>query len=556
LGLAVQLAFLRFPGRALLPSETPAAELLSFLSRQLGTSESAWADYAARDETRREHLAELLLHCGLHSFGIGQYRSLAAWLLPTALQTSRGIVLVGAAIDELRRRSIVVPRLAVLERLCAEVIVRSERHLFQALTTDLTGQQRTELDSLLKPREGSQVSTFALLRSPAGAPTTNNILLHIERLRQIRALELRPDLGQRIHQNRLLQLAREGAATTTQHLARFDDPRRYGTLVAVLLEASATLTDETLDLHDRFIGSMFNKARRRRDEAFQSSGKAINEKVRLYARIGQALLTAKQEGGDPFAAIERIVSWDDFARTVSEAEQLAQPEDFDFLGLVSNGFPQTRRYTPAMLDIFEFRAAPAARMLLDVIDVLRTMNREKTRAVPQNAPLEWISQRWRPYVVTDEGVDRRFYELCALTELKNRLRSGDVWVTGSRQFKDFEAYLLEPARFNELRAAEGLALAVEQNGEAYVARKVALLKQSLDEVEGLAVRGELPDAAVNKSGLKIAPLTNTVPEEATVLMRRAYALLPHIKITDLLLEVDRWTGFSRHFTPQDWRTNK
>ena len=31
-------------------------------------------------------------------------------------------------------------------------------------------------------------------------------------------------------------------------------------------------------------------------------------------------------------------------------------------------------------------------------------------------------------------------------------------------------------------------------------------------------------------------------------MRQAYALLPHIKITDLLLEVDRWTGFSRHFT--------
>jgi hypothetical protein len=225
-----------------------------------------------------------------------------------------------------------------LERLCAEVIVRSERHLFQALTTDLTEQQRIELDSLLKPKDGSKVSTFAWLRSPPGAPTTHNILLHIERLREIRSLELRPDLGQRIHQNRLLQLAREGAATTTQHLARFDDPRRYGTLVAVLLEASATLTDEILDLHDRFIGSIFNKARRRRDEAFQSSGKAINEKVRLYARIGQALLTAKQEGGDPFAAIERIVSWDDFARTVSEAEQLAQPEDFDFLSLVSMAF--------------------------------------------------------------------------------------------------------------------------------------------------------------------------------------------------------------------------
>jgi TnpA family transposase len=390
------------------PNETPPAELLNFLARQLNISTAAWTSYAERDETRREHLTELQAHYGLQSFGVGQYRSLAAWLMPTALQTNRGFVLVRAEIDELRRRLVVVPRLAVLERLCAEVIVRSERQLFEILTRDLNDRQRSELDAILRLRGSSKVSTFTWLRSPPGAPTAQNILFHIERLQHIRSLELRSDLSQLIHQNRLLQLAREGATTTTQHLARFDDHRRYGTLVAVLLEANSTLTDEILDLHDRFVGSIFNRARRRRDEAFQSSGKAINEKVRLYARIGQALLAAKEHGADPFAAIEKIVSWVDFARTVSEAEQLAQPEDFDFLGLISNGFPQMRRYTPALLDIFEFRAAPATQQLLEVIDVLRTMNRDKSRSVPQNAPLEWINQRWRTYVVTDEGVDRRF----------------------------------------------------------------------------------------------------------------------------------------------------
>ncbi len=40
--------------------------------------------------------------------------------------------------------------------------------------------------------------------------------------------------------------------------------------------------------------------------------------------------------------------------------------------------------------------------------------------------------------MTDAGIDRRYYELCALSELKNALRSGDIWVQGSRQFKDFE----------------------------------------------------------------------------------------------------------------------
>ena len=82
------------------------------------------------------------------------------------------------------------------------------------------------------------------------------------------------------------------------------------------------------------------------------------------------------------------------------------------------------------------------------------------------------------------------------------------------------------------------------------------MEQALGAVDALAQRGELPDAAIVAGELKIMPLTNTVPKEATALMRQAYALLPHIKITDLLLEVDRWTGFSRHFTHLNLKTGQ
>ena len=50
---------MRFPGRALAPSmETPSA-LLHFLGDQLGVNPAVFADYARRDETRREHLIEV-----------------------------------------------------------------------------------------------------------------------------------------------------------------------------------------------------------------------------------------------------------------------------------------------------------------------------------------------------------------------------------------------------------------------------------------------------------------------------------------------------------------
>ena len=64
----------------------------------------------------------------------------------------------------------------------------------------------------------------------------------------------------------------------------------------------------------------------------------------------------------------------------------------------------------------------------------------------------------------------------------------------------------------------------------------------------LAARHELPDADFVDGVLKAMPLTSAVPEEAEALIRQAYALLPHVKITDPLLEVDRWTRFTDDFT--------
>jgi hypothetical protein len=39
-----------------------------------------------------------------------------------------------------------------------------------------------------------------------------------------------------------------------------------------------------------------------------------------------------------------------------------------------------------------------------------------------------------------------------------------------------------------------------------------------------------------------------VPKEAEQLEDEAFALMPHLKITELLLEVDLWTDFARQFT--------
>ena len=550
LGFAVQLCYMRYPGILLAVDAVPSPSLLRMVSSQIKVPVEAWGGYGQREQTRREHLVELQTVLGLRAFTtLGHYRAAVHSLDELALQTDKGIVLASALTESLRSKRVLLPTVDVIERICAEAITRANKRIYAALSDSLTRAHRERLDELLLHKEGSKTTKLAWLRLSPKKPNSRHMLEHIERLKAWQALDLPVGIEHAVHQNRLLKIAREGGQMRAFDLAKFEPQRRYATLVALAIEGMATVIDEIIDLHDRIIGKLFNAAKHRHAQQFQASGKAINDKVRLYGRIGLALIEAKQAGRDPFAAIEAVMSWDAFAESVTEAQKLAQPESFDFLHRMGDGYATLRRYAPEFLGVLKLRAAPAAKDVLDAIEALRLMNSSNAKQVPNDAPSKFITPRWARLVKTGAGFDRRFYELCALSELKNKLRSGDVWVQGSRQFKDFNEYLVPAEKFTTMQLANELPLAVPTNCDQYLHERLTLLESQLAKTNLMALANELPDASITTAtGLKITPLDAAVPDEAQALIDQSAALLPHVKITELLMEVDGWTGFTNHFT--------
>jgi TnpA family transposase len=548
LGFALQLCVLRYPGRQLRPGEVVPERTLRFVAEQVGAAPEAIAAYGTRAQTRSVHLDELREAFGFVDLTPARRRELAAWLLPVALATTSPMAVAAALMEEARRRRLIVPGASVVEELTAAALTAAERHVARQISGRIKPAQADALDALLATEPGASMSVLAWARQPPGAPGHRALARLVEALERLRAIGLDPTCTEGVHPERLRRLAREGGRFTAQHLRALSPLRRRATLAATVLDTVARLTDDGVGIFDRAVGRMFRRAEVAEGDALLRNARAVNDKVRLLARLGAALIEARDGKGDLDAAVALAVGWDRLARSVAEAERLARPDRADLPALAARAWPVLHRLGPTFLGAFRLHAVPAATGTLRAVEALREVYAGGSRRWPGSLPTSFLRPAWRDAVQVAGSEARRVWEAATLLALRDRLRAGDIWVEGSRQWRAVEDQLIPPALFAAMREAGPLPVAVPPTAQAYLAERRATLDRRLAEVAAKAAADLLEDVRIAGDALRISPLKAATPEEAETLAERLYTAVPAIRITDLLAEVDHWTGFGAAFT--------
>ncbi|MGF6227783.1 TnpA family transposase [Inquilinus ginsengisoli] len=548
LGLALQLCLMRHPGRAWIHDEVLPETMVAFVAEQIDVSPDVLAEYTKRDQTRREHAAEAQRHLGLHVAARKDRRAALAAALDAADATDQGQPIAEAMIAALRDRRVVLPAADTLDRIGRAARALARRRMEAALLDGLPAERLEELDRLLLVDPTIRITRFAWLKSLPEAPGKKNLLALLERLHVVRGSTPDPRHRERIHPDRWRQLVREGEATPAHLAADLNAGRRRATVAAQLIELGFRLTDAAVAMFCRLVGRQFARARSRRNKRHLETGRSAGELLGLFRAILRTLSEANDTDSDAIELLHERIGWHRLMQAQAELESFEGADDADPLLEVAARSDRIRHCGQALIEAFVFRSARRSDPLLLALDLLDQLYREGRRVLPARPPVGHLADKVRKAVFAAGKPERKPYEVATLAVLRDRLRSGDVWVEGGRTFRPLAADLVPAAAVKARKEADDLRLGMPPDAVAWLTEKRQELALKLQQLANRARAGKLKGVRLVDGKLVVSPDRSSVPKAADAAKWLILDRMPQIRITELIAEVDAWTGFAEAFT--------
>jgi TnpA family transposase len=551
LGFAYQLAFVRLTNR--LPAQEPLElmdEILTYVGIQIDIPPAAIHLYTQQRRTIVNHQQEICDYLQRRRFGEAEIAMLEAFLFEEACRLEQTGPLLVRAKWFLQENSILFPADGTLRRLIAGQRQQAREHIFQRVMEGLTPELAEKLDALLIAG-ANRLTPFQALKQPPGRPSPSALLRLTDKLEQIRETGiLSLDLSW-LNNNYQRMLARYARRCSADRLRDLQTERRYGVLVCFLWQVYRDTIDYLVDMHDKLMTGVHNRAQEDIDEELRKRRQLIRSALATYRTVGNMVLDSSIEDHDLRRTLFNQVDPERLARQMEAVERLLTGKHSHVLNLIVDRFPYLRQFAPALLAHLEFHLEEGAQStVVEAARLLREMNRENRRKLPEDAPTAFIPKKLRSLVEQDGVVDKHAWECVLLTALRDEIRAGNVFVEQSKRFGRFDDFFIPDGRWAALRESFFVQAGLPAKAEDVPAYLTGRLNQAYDRFLALLPENTYASVHENRWQLSADPaekLDEEAKERLETLKAWIAEHLREIKLPELLIEVDNELHFTHHF---------
>ena len=554
LGFALQLATVRFLGTFL---DTPLAvpeSVLRHVARQLNISPlTQITRYLDRPRTARDHARTIALQYGYRTFhDQPEHFHFLRWVYDAAWRDGeRHGYLFDRAVLWLRQQKILLPGITTLERTIAEVVERTEQRCWRVLVKHAPLPLIDQVEQLLTIPEGERSTTLERLRRP---PIQRGVRGVYTALRRVADLEARlfhtVDIPP-VPPGRLKALVRHAALARTQSLSRLPPMRRQATLLAYAATFHPSAIDDALDSFDSYLDQVFVRSERRGQQQRIRTLRDLD----AAALILQGACATLLDSDHPDESLRTVVfaqyAREDLEAAIVTVRTLAHHPHEPHAEELKTHYASLRRLLTPLLRTIKFAATPAGQHVLDALDFLMRLDHADPPKL-HHAPTKVVTGRWKRLVLdSGEVVDRPLYTLCVAEQLQTYLDRRDIFVPAADRWGDPRAKLLPPTQWD----TERRILTRDLGRSLDAGHELTALANHLEGAYQEAMTALADDPSVfireqdGRDRLHLQRLQKQdEPVSLLTLRRTLRRLMPHVDLTEMVLEIHALTGFLDAFT--------
>lgn len=543
LGYGYQLAFVRLLNK--FPYQDPfevREEVLAYVAHQLGISVEVIGDYGRRRMSVSDHQERIRHHLQLQRFT--ENKEITQFIFEQACRLEQTHALLAQVKQFLYDQKVLEPAESTLTRLIKKERKRARVFIFDRVNGMLGIETKQRIDALLVV-DGQ--SPLQKLKETPRRASPSAIVRLAEKLDQISDLGILTLDFDWLNNNFQRAMARYVRRCTVARLRGITAEHRYTALVCFLRQCYLDTVDDLVVMYDKLINKVYNRAGKELDQHSRSQRTQIRRSLSSFKAVAELVLDTTIDDSRLREAIFSHIEPKELAEQTRDVHQWLTGKYSDVFLLVRQRFSYIRQFAPTLMEHLQLEGAETGNTtLLQAVDLLRELNEQGKRKLPQDAPIDFLPKKLQSMVMSKGKIDKASWECGLLTTIRDQIKSGNVVVRNSKRFGQLDDYFMPEEKWLSIREDffRRAGLPADSSGVA------TYLSERLSEAYDHFLTG-LPDneyASIDDDGWVLSKDAAQKPEpKIRQLKDYLHDHMRVIKLPQLLIEVDNELHFTRNF---------
>jgi len=543
---AIQLCALRLYGRFIANVHSLSPRLINYITAQLGLPPTLQVNVPTREATLYNQRKHILAYLKFKKYDSKANTTLDKWILGKIKEKWMPKEIIEQAAQYLLNQKIMLPAVSELKRKVTTLYTKQQQNLFYLVYCQLTDEIKLALNQFISTNDNEKISLFGIVKEfPPYASTAalNRYLEYYEKICKINLSNI--DLS--MLSNKLVIYCHQ--LTNQYHaddMKRFAESKCYTLLICFIIETRKILLDYVIALHDQFVSDMMRRSKNSFDEKFKEYRQRLKQANDIMLKTVEFLMSHAENKSITMSQVYNHVNERHLKSAIEDCYIYKRLEERGFSDTLCARYSTLRRYFSRFVQL-PFQNEHGNQSLIKAINIIRNLDQGDLKKIPQNTNIKFVLNELQSVLKTNDIINRSPFEMGVAIAIKDALRSGDLYLPESKKHVSFWNLVYGESEWNSKKdqAYRNLKLPKANYAIQFVKEQFYAETHHAQKRFGLD-----PFAIIENGQFKLTKDDALdIPSSIKTLQHTIDANLQKIRIEQLLMEVDRETGFTQCFTP-------